>query len=358
MANAKRLLKGNEAFGEAAIAAGCRYYFGYPITPQNELTEYMSRELEKAGGAFIQAESELAAISMAYGAASAGGRVLISSSSPGIALMQEGISFICSADLPLVIINVSRGGPGVGGIQPGQADYFQATRGGGNGDYHVIVLAPASIQEAIDMIQDAFEISEDYLNPVMLLADGMLGQMMEPVIMPDRKDALTRSDIIEKKPWAATGHEGKRERNVIRSLRLQPEELERTIEVRGEKYDRAETALASWEQVGLEGAEIVFVAFGTTSRIVKESMGKLAEEGIRAGLIRPKTLWPFPDAAFNEIDQTTAAVMSVELSRGQMIQDVRLAVNGRWPVSLAHRTGGQIISPEEIIALTKKALGR
>jgi 2-oxoglutarate ferredoxin oxidoreductase subunit alpha len=353
---AKRLLKGNEAFGEAAIVAGCRYYFGYPITPQNELTEYMSRELGKAGGAFIQAESELAAISMAYGATSAGGRVMISSSSPGIALMQEGISFLCSADLPLVMINVSRGGPGIGGIQPGQADYFQATRGGGNGDYHVIVLAPASIQEGIDMIQEAFEIADTWRNPVLILADGMLGQMMEPVRMPARKAGRTREEIMRDKPWAIVGHEDCRERNVIRSLRLQPEELERTIEERGQKYDKAERELAAWESANLKDAEIVFVAFGTTSRIVRETMEILAAEGIRAGMIRPRSLWPFPVRAFDEIGQSTKVLMSVELSRGQLIQDVRLAANGRWPVALAHRTGGQLISPEEIVTRTKQVL--
>jgi 2-oxoglutarate ferredoxin oxidoreductase subunit alpha len=272
--------------------------------------------------------------------------------------MQEGISFICSADLPMVLINVSRGGPGIGGIQPGQADYFQATRGGGNGDYHVFVFAPASIQEGINMIGDAFEIADAYRNPVLILADGMLGQMMEPVVMPARKTLNTTGNILSEKPWAITGHGDTRERNTIRSLRLHPEELEKSIEERGMRYDQAEEALASWESINLTDAEIVFVAFGTTSRIVREAMNGLKQKGIRTGIIRPRSLWPFPQKAFDEIDSATKAILSVELSMGQMIQDVRLATNGRWPVFLAHRTGGNLITPDEIISEAIKALGR
>jgi 2-oxoglutarate ferredoxin oxidoreductase subunit alpha len=355
MADKRKLMKGNEAFAEAAIAAGCRYYFGYPITPQNELTEYMSRELPKRGGAFIQAESELAAISMAYGAAASGGRALITSSSPGIALMQEGISFLCSANIPLVLVNVSRGGPGVGGIQPGQADYFQATRGGGNGDYHTIVYAPASIQEAIDILQRAYSIAEEYRNPVMLLVDGMLGQMMEPVVIPPGTDA-EGVGAAGGKSWALTGHGDARDRNVVRSLWLKPDELERSIEERGTRYERVEKELVEYESYGAESADVVFVAFGSTSRIVKDAMSRLADNGIRCGLIRPVSLWPFPYEAFDALSPDTKAVISVELSKGQLIQDVKLGVCGKFPVELIYRTGGILLSPEDVAEETRRIL--
>jgi 2-oxoglutarate ferredoxin oxidoreductase subunit alpha len=356
MTENRRLLKGNEAFAEAAIAAGCRYYFGYPITPQNEITEYMSRELPKANGSFIQAESELAAVSMAYGAAAAGGRVLISSSSPGIALMQEGLSFTCSADIPLVLLNVSRAGPGVGGIQPGQADYFQATRGGGNGDYHLIVYAPASIQEAIDLLQEAYAVAEKYRNPVMLLVDGMLGQMMEPVEIPNRQNGHSEGGACGAKPWAVTGHGNLRERNVIKSLYLKPDELENAIEKRGEKYEAAEKELIACEGANIQDAEVIFVAFGSTSRIVKDAMKSLERRGIKCGIIRPITLWPFPYAAFDSVSDAAKVVISVELSKGQLIQDVRLGVRGRFPVELIRRTGGMLLSPEETAMRTEKIL--
>ena len=256
----KKLMKGNEAFAEAALRNGCRFYFGYPITPQNELTEYMSRELPLRGGAFVQAESELAAINMAYGGAVAGGRVMISSSSPGIALMQEGISFLCSTELPVVLINVSRGGPGIGTIQPGQADYNQATRGGGNGDYHVIVYAPASIQEGVDLIGKAFEMADRYRNPVMILADGMLGQMMEPVLLPEEKKPLREGDIPSVKPWALTGHKEQRPHNVIKSLFLVPEALEENLTRWYGKYQTATEELPEYEMYQTEDAEIIYVA--------------------------------------------------------------------------------------------------
>jgi len=351
MKTEKKLMKGNEAFAEAAIRAGSRYYFGYPITPQNEIAEYMSRELGKHGGSFIQAESELAAINMAYGASAAGGRVFISSSSPGIALMQEGFSFISSAQIPLVAVNVSRGGPGVGGIQPGQADYEQATRGGGNGDYHLLVYAPASIQEAVDMIYAAFDIADDYRNPVMVYADGMLGQMMEPVIMPDF------NETTKEKPWAITGHKGLRDRNAILSLNLQPESLEKSVDHIFEKYEKAQKELPDYEAISLEDAEIVFVAYGSVSRVVKEAIALLKQEGIKAGLIRPKTLWPFPEEAFDHISGRTKVIMSAELSKGQMVQDIRLGAAGRWPISLVSHTGGVILTSEEIISAAKKELG-
>ena len=350
------LMKGNEAFAEAAISAGCRYYFGYPITPQNEITEYMSREMPKARGTFVQAESELAAISMAYGSAAAGGRVMISSSSPGIALMQEGMSFMCSADLPLVALNVSRCGPGIGGIQPGQADYFQATRGGGNGDYHVIVYAPASIQEAVDIMRDAFDTADEYRAPVMLLVDGMLGQMMEPVSLAERISDAEIEEIRNSKKWALTGYGDSRGKNTIRSLRLKADELEASVEERGEKYERAERELVRYESIGTDDADIVFVAFGSTSRIVKEAVLILSSLGIRAGLVRPVSLWPFPYEAFDHLSDKTKAVISVELSKGQLIQDVKLGVLGRKPVELIYRTGGSLLTPEEVAEKAKRIL--
>lgn len=353
----KVLMKGNEAFAEAAIRSGCRYYFGYPITPQNEITEYMARELIKAGGSFVQAESEIAAINMAYGGALAGGKVLISSSSPGIALMQEGFSFICSTEIPLVILNVSRGGPGVGSIQPGQADYYQATRGGGNGDYHLFVFAPSSIQEAVDMMAKAFAIAEEYRNPVMLLADGVLGQMMEPVVLPEPVPAVKTEDIPVVRPWALTGTKGERPHNVIKSLYLKPEQLEDRIMEMDKKYQRAKKELIQYETIGLENAEVVLVAYGSTARITEEAIELLAEDGIKAGLIRPISLWPFPYEAFDLIPETAKAVVSVELSRGQMMDDVKIGCSGRYPVSLSGRVGGILITPPEIAADAKKALG-
>ncbi len=344
----KVLMKGNEAFAEAAIRGGAGFYFGYPITPQNEIPEYMSHELEKAGGSFIQAESELAAVNMAYGAAAAGGSVFISTSSPGVALMQEGISFMCSAEVPVVMLNVSRGGPGVGGIQPGQADYFQATRGGGNGDYRVPVYAPASIQEAIDMIYGAFGTADKYQNPVMILADGMLGQMMEPVSLPEARRMATYDEIRSDKPWAITGKGQRPERNVIKSLRLQPDVLEAHIYHLFEKYDRMEKELVRYETYGPSDPEIVFAAFGTVSRLVIETMEILAERGVRAGMIRPLTLWPFPFEAFDSISDKTRLVVSVELSMGQLFTDVKAAVSRRVPVGLINRTGGIVPTPVEI----------
>ncbi len=353
----KVLMKGNEAFAEAAIRSGCRFYFGYPITPQNEITEYMARELNKAGGSFVQAESEVAAINMAYGGAVAGGKVFISSSSPGIALMQEGLSFICSTEIPLVILNVSRGGPGVGSIQPGQADYYQATRGGGNGDYHLFVFAPSSIQEAVDMMPEAVRIAEEYRNPVMLLADGMLGQMMEPVVLPEPVPADKNEDILAKKPWALTGTKGERPHNVIKSLYLKPEELEDRILEIDEKYRKAKKELVRYEAHGLEDAEVVFVAYGSTARITEEAIELLAEEGIKAGLIRPISLWPYPYEAFDQIPDTVKSIISVELSMGQMIDDVKIGCRGRFPVSLSSRVGGILITPPEVAEAARKALG-
>lgn len=354
----KVLMKGNEAFAEAAIRGGCRFYFGYPITPQSEIPEYMSRELNKRGGTFVQAESELAAVNMAYGCGAAGGNVFISSSSPGIALMQEGMSFLCSAEIPVVVLNVSRGGPGVGGIQPGQADYFQATRGGGNGDYHIPVFAPLGIQEAVDMIYEAPQIADKYRNPVMVLVDGMMGQMMEPLLLPEPRPFVEPGRIAAYKPWALTGKDEKGgERRVVKSLLLKPEQLEAHVEHLFEKYAVAEKELVRYETSGLADADIVFVAFGTISRLIAESVELLAEQGVRAGLIRPISLWPFPYAAFDEINYgKTKVVISAELSMGQMIGDVKMGVNGRLPVELIHRTGGIVPTSLEIVEKAKAIL--
>lgn len=354
----KKLLKGNEAFALAAIAAGCRQYFGYPITPQNEVAEYMSREMAKYGGDFIQAESELASISMVYGAAAAGGRCMTSSSSIGIALMQETLGSIIMCQLPCVIINVMRGGPGIGSIQPAQADYTQVTKGGINGDGHVIVYAPASIQESMDMIYNAFEVADEYRNPVTICVDGMIGQMMEPVIVPEFKPVKTYDDIVREKPWALVGHKNERIRNKLNSVWLDHEALEQRVLEMWPKYEKAERELQDWESYNLEGAEAVFVSFGSTSRVAKEAINMMEKEGLKIGMIRPKTLWPFPEKAFDEIDpKTTKMVISVELSMGQMLQDVKLAVNGRYPTGLINRVGGMLLTPEEIVERTKTLLG-
>jgi 2-oxoglutarate ferredoxin oxidoreductase subunit alpha len=352
----KVLMKGNEAFAEAAIRGGSRYYFGYPITPQSEIPEFMSRELPKRGGAFLQAESELAAINMAYGAAAAGGNVFISSSSPGIALMQEGLSFMCSAQVPIVILNVSRCGPGVGGIQPGQSDYYQVTRGGGNGDYRIPVFAPDCIQSAVDLIYEATDLSQKYRNPIMILADGMMGQMMEPVLLPEPKYVPTLEELPKTRPWAVTGT-AKGYRNVINSLYLKPEQLEVSVENIYEKYREAEKELVKYETSGLEDAEVVFVAFGTVARITREAIEILESKGIKAGLIRPISLWPFPAEAFDHLSPKTKVVISTELSMGQMIDDVERSVNGRCPVRLIHRVGGIVPTSLEVVDNAMKILG-
>ncbi len=349
---AKVLMKGNEAFAAAAIKGGCKYFFGYPITPQNEIPEYMSRELPKIGGCFLQAESEIAAINMVYGASCAGARVMTSSSSPGIALKQEGISFLASAELPCVLINVSRAGPGIGGIQPGQADYYQSTRGGGNGDYQVLVYAPASVQEAVELTANAFEIADYYRNPVMILGDGMIGQMMEPV---ELKEPIIRD--ASPKTWALTGTGGQRTHNTIKSLALEPDDLEEINLKLKAKYDVIQEKEVQYEAYNLDGAEIILVAYGTVSRIAKAVIDDLAALNIKAGLIRPITLWPFPYKAFNDLPATTKSVMSVEMSFGQMIDDVKIAVNGRVPVDFYGRTGGNVPSPEEIVCKVKEILG-
>lgn len=345
-------MKGNEAIAAAAIRGGCKYFFGYPITPQNELPEYMSRELPKVGGCFLQAESEIAAINMVYGASCAGARVMTSSSSPGIALKQEGISFIASAQLPCVIINISRAGPGIGGIQPGQADYYQSTRGGGNGDYNVIVYAPSSIQEAVELTADAFEVADYYRNPVMILGDGMIGQMMEPV---ELRDPIKRD--APPKDWALTGTKGKRSRNRVISLALQPDDLEEiNLELKA-KYDTIREKEVKYEAYGLEDADIVLVAYGTIARVAKSAIDDLEAQGIKAGYIRPITLWPFPYSAFDLISDKTKCVLSVEMSFGQMVDDILIGVKGRFPVDVCYRTGGNVPSPEQVVQKVKEMLG-
>ncbi|MBQ4600732.1 MAG: 3-methyl-2-oxobutanoate dehydrogenase subunit VorB [Oscillospiraceae bacterium] len=339
----KVLMKGNEAIAEAAIQAGCRHYFGYPITPQTELAAYMAKRMPKIGGVFLQAESEVAAINMVYGVAGTGKRVMTSSSSPGVSLKQEGISYIAGADLPALIVNVQRGGPGLGGIQPSQSDYFQAVKGGGHGDYHLIVLAPASVQEMADLTVKAFDLSEKYLVPAMLLADGTMGQMMEPVELSN----IPVSNV--EKPWAVTGTEGKRKHNIINSLYLNPEKLEQKNFERYQRYQTIEENECMWESFMMEDAEYCVVAFGIAARVSKNAVVAARKEGIKVGLIRPITLWPFPKAPLAEAADKVKGFLSVELSMGQMIEDVKLSIDCKKPVVLCNRTGGMIPTPEQVL---------
>ena len=349
---AKILMKGNEAFGKAAIEAGCHYFFGYPITPQSELPEYLSRELPKVGGAFVQAESEVAAINMVYGAGGTGTRVMTSSSSPGVALKQEGITYCAGAEVPCVVLNIMRGGPGLGTIQPSQSDYYMSTKGGGNGDYRTPVFAPASVQEAVDMIIEAFDVADIYRTPVMVVADGMIGQMMEPVDFD--KERKTRE--VPEKTWAANGTKGQRKPNVINSLYLQSEELEEHNLKLEKKYKAIEENEVQYEMYHTEDAELVFVAYGTVSRIVKTTVDQMRAEGYKVGLIRPKTLWPFPNKAFNEIPNAKNLLV-VEMSLGQMVDDVKLACECKLPVDFYGRSGGMIPSPSEIANKAQELIG-
>jgi 2-oxoglutarate ferredoxin oxidoreductase subunit alpha len=347
---AKVLMKGNEAIAEAAIQAGCRYFFGYPITPQNEIPAYMAKMLPKVGGCFIQAESEISAINMVYGAAGAGARVMTSSSSPGISLKQEGISYIVGAELPCLIVNIVRGGPGLGGIQPAQSDYFQAVKGGGHGDYHMVVLAPASIQEMADLVMDGFDIADRYRNPVMVLGDGMLGQMMEPVEFKER------DIVLPEKPWATTGNKDGEPRRIINSLFIDAQALEDHVHKLYRKYDEMKKNETRVECYNCENAEIIIVAYGTTARIAKNVIQMTAKEGINLGLIRPITLWPFPDDTIDrwaEADHTKA-FLTLEMSMGQMVEDVRLSVNGKKPVYFYGRTGGMVPTPRAVLEEIKK----
>ncbi len=341
-----RLMKGNEALAEAALRAGMQAYFGYPITPQSEVMEYLTMHApEHPGVVILQAESELAAINMVYGAAGAGARVMISSSSPGISLMQEGLSYMTSAQLPALVVNVQRGGPGLGTIQPSQGDYFQAVKGGGHGDYRLIVLAPASVQEMVDFVFDAFRLTEKYRNPAMILADGALGQMMEKVALPP-VGSLPRSAA----PWATVGKPATRERNIVTSLFIQPERMEQINLQLQAKYRTLEKEEVRCEQLQMEDADFALVAFGLTSRICQKAMELARQKGIRVGLIRPITLYPFPSAVIRKAAGQVEAFVTVEMNAGQMVEDVRLAVDGTRPVHFTGRMGGMIPTPEEILA--------
>jgi len=347
------LMKGNEAIAEAAIQAGCRFFFGYPITPQNELPEYMSRRMPQVEGTFVQAESEVAAINMVYGASGAGARVMTSSSSPGISLKQEGISYMAGAELPAVIVNIVRGGPGLGSIQPSQGDYFQAVKGGGHGDYRLIVLAPANLQEAVDLVTEAFDLADLYRNPVLILGDGLLGQMMEPVeFRPGTKRELPP------KTWATTGtrhHVGSK--SVINSLVLDAPGLENHNLRLQAKYARIAQDEQKAELLHCTDAEVVVVAYGSTARIAKTAIGNLRQLGHKVGLLRPITLWPFPVHAFQEVIPHAKTFLTVEMSSGQLVEDVRLTVNGARPVHYYGRMGGMVPTHEEISAECLKVLG-
>ncbi|HSW36178.1 MAG TPA: 3-methyl-2-oxobutanoate dehydrogenase subunit VorB [Candidatus Limnocylindrales bacterium] len=339
------LMKGNEAVAEAAIRAGCRYYFGYPITPQNEILEYMSWRLPEVGGVFIQAESEIAAINMVYGAAAAGVRAMTSSSSPGISLKLEGISYLCGSELPATIVNMTRGGPGLGTIQPAQSDYFQAVKGGGHGDYRLLVYGPESVQEMVDLTFLGVERADHYRNPVLILGDGILGQIMEPVCFPPFVELAS----LPNKPWAATGRHGGPKR-VVNSLYLEPEDCEEHNRHLQAKYQDMANIEKRWETIQAEDASLLVVAFGTTARICRTSVENLREKGFPVGLFRPVSLWPFPDTALDKLLGTgrVRAVLVVEMNAGQMVEDVRLVACGRVPVHFYGRMGGMVPTPEEI----------
>ena len=346
------LMKGNEAIAEAAIRAGCRHYFGYPITPQTEVAAYMAKKMPKIGGVFLQAESEIASINMVYGAAAAGMRVMTSSSSPGISLKSEGLSYIAGSDVPAFVVNVQRGGPGLGGIQPSQSDYFQATKGGGHGDYRMIVLAPASVQEMASLTVKGFNLADKYLMTAMILADGTIGQMMEPITFED-----VEVETYDK-PWALTGTKGKRPHNIVNSLYLKPDELEKKNFERYERYRVVEENEVLYEQYMMEDAEICVVAFGIASRVAKNAVVQARREGVKAGLIRPITLWPFPSKVLRQAADQVKSFVCVELNMGQMIEDVRLATECRRPVSLCNRTGGMIPSPDQVLSSIREAAAK
>lgn len=353
MTSDRILVCGNEALAEAAIQAGLDAYFGYPITPQNEITAYMARRMPQLGKVFVQSESELAAINMVFGAAATGKRAMTSSSSPGISLMQEGISYLAGAQLPAVIVNIMRGGPGLGNIAPAQSDYFQATRGGGHGDYRTIVLAPACVQEMVDLTALAFDLADQYRNPVMILADGVLGQMMEPVAIRPRP---TRQ--LPPKDWALTGADG-RPQNIIRSLWLEEGVLEQLNYQLQAKYKQIQAQEVLWEQDIGQDPEIILVGYGIAARIAKAAVRCARQQGIRAGWIRPITLWPFPSQAIGDAAGPNRVFLAVELSCGQMVEDVRLAVNGACPVMFYGRPGGGIPSVEQVLEqIHKLTIGR
>lgn len=341
-------MSGNEAMGEAAIQAGCYFYAGYPITPQNELTAYMIRRMPELGRIALQAESELAAINMVFGASAAGVRSMTSSSSPGISLKQEGISYIAGAELPAVIINVMRGGPGLGNISPSQSDYFQATKGGGHGDYHSIVLAPSTVQESFDLTARGFELADKYRNPVIILSDGLLGQMMEPIQLSDKNNLKTENQKLKTKPWALTGCSG-RKPNIIRSLYIREGALEKINLGLQKKYNKIKETQQQWEGLFIDDSEVIIVVYGTMARVAKGAIKKLRDKGKKVGLIRPISLWPFPKRAFTKHLTPKTKYLVIEMSYGQMLEDVLLAVNGKARVEFLGRAGGGIPTEEEII---------
>ena len=351
-------MKGNEAIAHAAIRYGCDGYFGYPITPQSEVLETLEELMpwETTGMTVLQAESEVAAINMVYGGAATGKAVMTSSSSPGISLKQEGISYIAAASLPALILNVMRGGPGLGTIQPSQADYFQATKGGGHGDYHLIVLAPSTVQEMVDFVGLGFDLAFKYTNPCMILADGIVGQMMEKVVLPEQRPRRTDEEIRKQCPWAATGRLNGRKRNVITSLELESSKMEEINHMLQARYREIEKNEARWEEIEVENADYLIIAFGSVARIADTAREIAAEEGIKAGIVRPKTLWPFPTEAIANAAKGKKGILVVELNAGQMIEDVRLAVHDSIPVEHFGRLGGIIPSPDEIVKALKEKL--
>jgi len=342
------LMCGNEALGEAAVIAGCDAYFGYPITPQNEITAYMSKRMAEEGRVFVQSESELAAINMVFGASATGKRAMTTSSSPGISLMQEGISYLSGAELPAVVVNVMRGGPGLGNIAPSQGDYFQATRGGGHGDYRTIVLGPSSVQELVDCMPLAFDLADAYRMTVMVLADGILGQMMEPVVINKNSKLKTKNSKLPKKDWALTGAEG-RQQNIVRSLWLGEGVLEEFNYKLQAKYEQVQKNEVLCEQYEVEDADVVVVAYGVAARIVRSAVNRAREEGIKAGLIRPITLWPFPTEQISKAADEFRIFLTVEMSCGQMVEDVKLAVAGKAPVVFYGRAGGGVPTVEQVL---------
>ena len=352
----KVLMKGNEAIAEAAILAGCRFYFGYPITPQTEVAAYMAKKMPKIGGTFLQAESEIAAINMVYGVASTGKRAMTSSSSPGISLKCEGISYLAGADLPALIVNVQRGGPGLGTIQPSQSDYNQATRGGGNGDYNTIVLAPNSVQEMADFMDLAFELAFKYRNPAMILSDGVIGQMMERVVLPPYKPRKTEEEIRKECPWATVGRTKDRKPNIHTSLELKPEAQEANNLRFQAKYQKIKENEVRYETQQCEDADYLIVSFGSASRLSEKALEIAREQGLKVGLFRPITLWPFPEKQLAELAKGKKGILVVEINAGQMVYDVRLAVNGALPVEQFGRLGGIVPEPEEIIDALKEKL--
>lgn len=338
------LMKGNEALAEAAIRAGCKHFFGYPITPQTELAAYMSKRMPKTGGTYLQAESELAAANMVLGASAAGVRAMTSSSSPGISLKTEAISYMAGSDVPALIINVQRGGPGLGGIQPSQADYWQATKATGHGDFQILVFAPATVQEMVDLVSDAFDMADKYRMPAMILADGMLGQMMEPVEFKDEGEK-----VLPERPWAASGHQNKRKHNVVNSLYLTPQALENLVVERFERYEKIKATEQRASEYLTEDADIILVAFGASARVAHSAVDMARAQGIKAGLIRPITLWPFPTDCLKKAAKTAKGFLSVEMNMGQMVDDVKLAIDCSRPVEFFGRTGGVIPTPNEIL---------